>query len=71
MRDKDTKGVSPQKAETKTSHLTDTNHRIVGADRFSHAIVIQFEDGICARFPARLLRSLVSQLDSSAVHADG
>lgn len=71
MRAKNTKGISPKRAENKTSHVTDTNHRIVGADRFSHAIVIQFEDGICARFPARLLRSLVSQLDASAVHTDG
>ena len=41
--------------------------RIVGADRLNDAIVVEFEDGVCATFPADLLRSLILQLDAPAV----
>lgn len=54
--------------EAKTGNSTPAH--IVGADRLTHGIVVQFDDGICAMYPVELLRALIPQLDASAIQAE-
>lgn len=66
----DAVNVRPRTASKEEPNGKSTSPQIIGSDRFDHAIVVQFDDGICALFPATLLRSLIPRLAPSAIQAE-